>query len=330
MNFLKDEISKKRKEMELVASRNSQKYFKRGDLEKEREKAYYEEERLKKKRELLEEEENKRILFKERYKKSRLGNKDDFFSKEISHEELIKKLRDKNQPICLFGETFDDKKRRFFNLELAEEQRKKQNKTSEDLQSQEKIIQQSKNDTEALKKEAILNPSVLDINLNELKNNPESVYIKILVYFEILIELWKKTLEERPDDIKESKQGKSVSENQQKSQKDLQVFFNLLRKKAMKSDILEGVSKITYHCQRREYVKANDAYLQLSIGNAAWPIGVTMVGIHERSAREKLHTGQTGHVLNDEATRKWLQAIKRLLTFIQSIKPPNDRNQLMG
>lgn len=85
-----------------------------------------------------------------------------------------------------------------------------------------------------------------------------------------------------------------MSANQQQSQKDLQVFFNLLKKKTMKSGILEGVSKITYYCQRREYIKANDAYLQLSIGNAAWPIGVTMVGIHERSAREKLHTGQTG------------------------------------
>ncbi|KAG5440660.1 hypothetical protein PCK2_000248 [Pneumocystis canis] len=221
MDFLKAEISKKRKEMESVVSKSSHKYFKRGDLEKEREKAYYEEkeridcEQLRKKRELLEEEENRRILFKEKYQRSRSENKDDFFSKQISEEELIKKLRDKNQPICLFGETFDDRKRRLLNLELAEERKKNQDKTSENLQSQEKIIQQSKEDAEALKKEATSNPSVLDINLNELKNNPE-------LYFELLIELWKKTLEERPDDIKESKQGKSVSENQQKSQKDLQ------------------------------------------------------------------------------------------------------------
>ncbi|KTW31771.1 mRNA splicing protein PRP18 [Pneumocystis jirovecii RU7] len=340
MDFLTAEISKKRKENELVASKSSQKYFKRGDLEKEREKAYYEEkkkiddekeERLRKKRELLEEEENKRNLFKERYQKLRFRNQNGNFLEEISEEELIKKLRDKNQPICLFGESFDDRKKRLSTLELIEEQRKKQeNKSPENLQFEEKNVQQSKNEIEELKKEYISNPNALDINLNEFKTNPDNVYIKILVYFETLIELWKKTLDERPDDIKESKQGKSILENQQKSQKDLQVFFNLLRKKTMKNDILEGVSKITYYCQRRQYVKANDAYLQLSIGNAAWPIGVTMVGIHERSAREKLHKGQTGHVLNDEATRKWLQAIKRLLTFIQSVKPPDDRNQLMG
>ncbi|KAG5519839.1 hypothetical protein PMAC_000114 [Pneumocystis sp. 'macacae'] len=347
MDFLTAEISKKRKENELVASKSTQKYFKRGDLEKEREKAYYEEKkriddekekRLKKKRELLEEEENKRTLFKERYQKLRFGNQNGNFLEEISKEELIKKLRDKNQPICLFGESFDDRKKRLFNIELIEERRKKQeNKLSESLEFEEKNFQQSKDKIEELKMEYASNPNALDINLNELKTNPDNIYIKILVYFEVLlndqhtlIELWKKTLDERPDDVKESKQGKSVLENQQKSQKDLQVFFNLLKKKTMKNDILEGVSKITYHCQRRQYVKANDAYLQLSIGNAAWPIGVTMVGIHERSAREKLHKGQTGHVLNDEATRKWLQAIKRLLTFIQSVKPPDDRNQLMG
>eukprot|EP00983_Pelagomonas_calceolata_P014596 463696-Pelagomonas_calceolata.AAC.7 len=56
---------------------------------------------------------------------------------------------------------------------------------------------------------------------------------------------------------------------------------------------------------------ANDIYLRLAIGNAPWPIGVTSVGIHERSAREKIshvmnQHGQA-HIMNDEATRKFLQ-----------------------
>lgn len=32
-----------------------------------------------------------------------------------------------------------------------------------------------------------------------------------------------------------------------------------------------------------EFVKANDIYILTAIGNAPWPIGLTMVGIHERS-----------------------------------------------
>lgn len=57
-------------------------------------------------------------------------------------------------------------------------------------------------------------------------------------------------------------------------------------------------------------------------GNNPWPIGVTSVGIHERSAREKIsHVMNAAHIMNDEATRKFLQAIKRLLTFLQRMYP---------
>jgi len=90
------------------------------------------------------------------------------------------------------------------------------------------------------------------------------------------------------------------------------------------------VTEITHYMQKREYMNANDAYLRLSIGNAPWPIGVTMVGIHERSAREKIFSAQVAHVLNDESTRKWIQSIKRLMTFCQSKYPPKDNSQLMG
>ena len=38
----------------------------------------------------------------------------------------------------------------------------------------------------------------------------------------------------------------------------------------------------------KEYVRANDIYMSLCIGNAPWPMGVTMVGIHERSGRSKI------------------------------------------
>lgn len=44
------------------------------------------------------------------------------------------------------------------------------------------------------------------------------------------------------------------------------------------SDMLARVAEIVHHMQRRQYQKANDSYLRLSIGNAPWPIGVTMVG----------------------------------------------------
>jgi pre-mRNA-splicing factor 18 len=61
----------------------------------------------------------------------------------------------------------------------------------------------------------------------------------------------------------------------------------------------------------RNYLAANDIYLKLAIGNAPWPIGVTHVGLHERSAREKIshvmNSSSQAHIMNDEATRKFFQ-----------------------
>lgn len=67
--------------------------------------------------------------------------------------------------------------------------------------------------------------------------------------------------------------------------------------------------------------QASDAYLQMAIGNAPWPIGVTMVGIHARTGREKIFAQHVAHVLNDETQRKYIQALKRLMTQCQRMFP---------
>lgn len=43
--------------------------------------------------------------------------------------------------------------------------------------------------------------------------------------------------------------------------------------------------------------QANDSYLQMAIGNAPWPIGVTMVGIHARTGREKIFAQNVARIL---------------------------------
>lgn len=114
----------------------------------------------------------------------------------------------------------------------------------------------------------------------------------------------------------------------------------------LEPDVLSSIAEIVHHMQTREYIQANDAYLRLSIGNAPWPIGVTMVGIHERSGREKIFSNNVAHVLNDEVSRKYIQSLKRcrrlafssgadgadplsirILTFAQTKWPPSDLSQ---
>lgn len=86
-------------------------------------------------------------------------------------------------------------------------------------------------------------------------------------------------------------------------------------------DMRDALQAMVRYCLARDYLAATDRYIKLAIGNAPWPIGVTMVGIHERSAREKIHTTSVAHVMNDETTRKYLQSVKRLMTLCQRRYP---------
>lgn len=73
--------------------------------------------------------------------------------------------------------------------------------------------------------------------------------------------------------------------------------------------------------------QANDKYLEMAIGNAAWPIGVTMVGIHARTGREKISDKNVAHVLNDEIQRKYIQVsdVTRFYFSINSSLSSNNR-----
>uniref|UniRef100_A0A0A9XAJ7 Pre-mRNA-splicing factor 18 n=1 Tax=Lygus hesperus TaxID=30085 RepID=A0A0A9XAJ7_LYGHE len=103
------------------------------------------------------------------------------------------------------------------------------------------------------------------------------------------------------------------------TKKKLQPFFIRLRNNAIEDEILEKVENICKLCQDGNYIGANEEYLKVSIGNAAWPMGATMVGIHERAGREKISSDKVAHIMNDETTRSYLHAIKRLITYSQSI-----------
>ena len=71
--------------------------------------------------------------------------------------------------------------------------------------------------------------------------------------------------------------------------------------------VVQALREVVVAILRRNYITANDVYLRLAIGNAAWPIGVTNVGIHSRTGRERIFSQNIAHVLNDETQRKYIQ-----------------------
>ncbi|KAI0048978.1 Prp18-domain-containing protein [Auriscalpium vulgare] len=258
----------------------------------------------------------------------------------ISNEETIRRLRAKGQPIRLFGEADKDRRLRLRALELIEEKDHERlggqndfRKALEDVEIAERGLKDrnsSATEVKGKKKSdlGIEEGAILDLSL--VKTNPDKLYPIIYSALKRALKEWGESLGERPEAVKRSTQGKLAAATQVQSAEYLKPLFKILRSRSLPADVLARLSEIVHYMQKRQYQRANDSYLRLSIGNAPWPIGVTMVGIHERSAREKISSDQVAHVLNDEVSRKYIQSLKRLLTFSQTKYPPEDVSQLMG
>ncbi|KAL2024410.1 hypothetical protein VTK56DRAFT_8221 [Thermocarpiscus australiensis] len=154
------------------------------------------------------------------------------------------------------------------------------------------------------------------------------LFRQLASYFNMVLREWEAALAR--ENNAETFAGQTARNAMLSSKETMRPLFRKFEQGDLDESILEAVVEIVKAAQERRYVDANDAYLRLSIGKAAWPIGVTMVGIHERSAREKLHDGERGHIMGSEVTRKYLQSIKRCLTFAQVRWPPEDRRQVFG
>ncbi|PHT72428.1 hypothetical protein T459_23213 [Capsicum annuum] len=144
---------------------------------------------------------------------------------------------------------------------------------------------------------------------------------KILVFFKKLLNEWNQELDEMTESEKRTAKGKSMVATFKQCARYLHPLFKFCRKKVLPDDIRQALLVVVECCMKRDYLAAMDQYIKMAIGNAPWPIGVTMVGIHERSAREKIYTNSVAHIMNDETTRKYLQSVKRLMTFCQRRYP---------
>ncbi|GAA5870553.1 hypothetical protein JCM1840_004799 [Sporobolomyces johnsonii] len=283
----------------------------------------------------------------------------------ISNDEAIRRLRAKGQPIRLFAESDKDRRLRLRALELIEERTEGQRNDfmramegqelgleleevarrvnggkGEGAKEQDKgkgkgkegavVPAKEGEDGDDGPKEPKPKDEEVLVDLELVKTNPHKIYPQIYHALKRVLKEWEQSLADRPESVKRSTQGKVAAATQATSAEYLKPLFKSLRKRDLAPDVLLAVAEITFYMQTREYLRANDSYLRLSIGNAPWPIGVTMVGIHERSGREKIFSNNVAHVLNDETSRKYIQSLKRLLTFAQAVRPPADVSQKMG
>ncbi|ETR97283.1 hypothetical protein M419DRAFT_92062 [Trichoderma reesei RUT C-30] len=291
----------KRKREEEIAAENAQREEKRRRLAEEsrrrQQEKEWEEEQARRRRlglpELVKGEDNG-------------GSKDGGpAADDMPDDELIRKLRELGQPARLFGESHAGRLKRYKKLTTV-------------------VTQGPIPTTLQLVDETDMK---VDGTVPKDKEGRQWLFRQLASYFTMVLTAYEKAMEEEKRDTSASKMAYSAMVQTRENMKPL---FRKFESGDLDDSLLQPIVEIVKALQERRYVDANDGYLRLSIGKAAWPIGVTMVGIHERSAREKLHDGEKGHVMGDEATRKYLQSIKRCLTFAQVRWPPQDLRQLMG
>eukprot|EP00160_Parvularia_atlantis_P021551 Unigene9388_Nuclearia_a/m.28662 Unigene9388_Nuclearia_a/g.28662 ORF Unigene9388_Nuclearia_a/g.28662 Unigene9388_Nuclearia_a/m.28662 type:complete len:379 (+) Unigene9388_Nuclearia_a:76-1212(+) len=346
---LKAELDAKRKAVTELAG--ERKYVKRSELEAAREAKYLQEQReadakrqVRKTRGSGSESEELLPLRREGSVDASAKSEDEEQGRAsmISSKEVVKRLRRRGEPIRLFGESDAQRYERLRELERAipDESLAQQNtfmaniKTMDrklDLDAlQRKAEGEGSGDKAAKQSDLLLPADDRPVTVELYQRDKEKIYHLMNNYWAKLLMEWEADLDARPEDVKRSTSGKVEYVTMVQSKEYLKPFFKLLRRKQLADDLLLHLTRIVEYMQKREYVLAGDVYYLLSIGNAPWPIGVTMVGIHERSAREKIFSNQVAHVLNDEKTRKWIQSLKRLMTFCQNKYLPEDLAKTVG
>lgn len=296
MNFLKstlqDEIEKRKRDLESISG--GKKYVKRQDIEKERERKYREEQaELEAKR--LEKQQEKLRMIRETNApevQTKIVESEKIIesSVEYSIEEIVAFFRERELPITLFGENEEQKRERHKKHRKLEEKQKKSNNldvldTEKESEFIKKLAEAESKGKTAMETDPI-NPALV---LTE----PEKSKALITVFFQRLMKEWAAVLDRRPEEEKQSLQGRNEDNALKQTHEFLGPLFTLLRKpNSIKDDVAQSIGEMCYFMQHKDYVKANDAYMKLAIGNAPWPIGVVGVGIHERSASDRIGANQ--------------------------------------
>lgn len=260
--------------------------------------------------------------------------------KLMSYDEVTRSLRSFGLPIRLFGEASDDFAR-LTRLHAAMQGREaamigESEKDEFALGSghgtrniflergddeEEPDIPQKKKQLELENdKEATANPNVKNNSQEEAVDPPKKIYR----YFKSLIRQWEDTLAQRPESQRRTAAGKNETKTLKQCKDYIRPLFQLCKSRQLELDLQTHLFNIVTYCEQGEFVKAHDAYMDVAIGRAAWPIGVTMVGIHARSGRAKIESSNVAHVMNSEMHRKYLTSVKRLMSFAQKMRPDVD------
>lgn len=303
-SILSSEIARKKGMTKIdsaaATTSNTSKYLKRADLEKQRQEEYLasqarleaeraeraakkrkiedeaslaHERSLEKKRRIREEKEKAKQeaeeqeaeerKIKERLAKANNGTTDDVDAnneskpdiENLDEKTLQARLRKLSQPVRLFGESHLQRLKRLHNL----------------LHPSSSYLQNGNSTSHQLSRPASPPPLTggqLLINPSDVSKDPTLVYRQLLGWFNLVLSEWSKALSERSIEVKESYQGKQATGAMKQAVEYMEPLFRHLKRRDLDEEIFQRVVDLVVEAQARRYVKANDVYLRLSIGNA--------------------------------------------------------------
>ncbi|XP_059160298.1 pre-mRNA-splicing factor 18-like isoform X2 [Physella acuta] len=330
MDVLKAEIERKKRQLEesSLIKNPKQKYFKRADLASKQAEEYWKKSSNVVKSEYV--SQNEGIV----PAVSNVDGKTDRQA-QLPRKEVVRKLRERGEPIRLFGEDDFDAYKRLKKLETSEPDIKGEGYSNDFQAAMEKVDEDYLNEIiKSTGKEEVNTSNDVSVkddgttqeDINRMRQelgqgDKDKDHEIVLRFFKFVLKKWGEQLNTRPEEEKRTIKGKVASATHSQTVAYLKPLFRKLKYKDIDEGLLESIVEIVQYMMDKNYIKANDSYLEMAIGNAPWPIGVTMVGIHARTGREKISSRYVAHVLNDETQRKYIQAVKRLMTQCQNLFP---------
>jgi len=257
---------------------------------------------------------------------------DDASEMNLPESEIIRRLRIRNEPVRLFGEDLIDVFRRLRQLELEAPLDAVQDRQRNDFMEartavNQDLVKEELGDGASAegKKKKVRRYNWVEVSekvATELnKGDPHRDQRILRQFISCLLQMWGDDLDGRSADEKRTGEGTRASTIYRQTQNYIAPLLKHFKAKDTPPELVPLLAEIAQFMQQREYQKANDAYIRMSIGNAPWPTGVTNVGIHSRPGREKIFSQNIAHILNDENSRKYIWSLKRLMTYCQTRFP---------
>lgn len=340
MDALRAIIAKQKEQVTALPRAGPGRYFRQGDVEAEQRKEKEKEEKEKAEKRKREELERLRDL-EERLKAKKFRRAEDQPAQTEREPgppptgdaeeqeppfplaEVYRRLRKLKQPITLFGETPWKRYCRLCALELQvlddempEGQQNVFNAMAREGEEEDEFEEVTKPHATP-SGDSASEPAKSQQGGAQRTPETRTKEQTIIEWTRRMLSLWEEELKQRSEEERATPEGRQQTALHRQTKKDLKPLLKRLKNRQLETDICDRLHEIVQLCEERRYRDAHGSFMLLAIGNAAWPMGVTMVGIHERAGRSKLNTSQVAHILNDETTRKYIQMFKRLMSFCQ-------------